>query len=114
MANNFQEFSDKAFNTFLEENPVHASSIGLHEYDGKLPTYTMDELDAGRKIFGDLYNELLTFKKEDLSDEEQIEYDFIKWIIESYIFEYDDLEGTYNKSYLLCLLIRKYRPVYQP
>lgn len=100
MANNFQEFSDRAFNTFLEQNPVHASSIGLHEYDGKLPTYTLAELDEGRKIFGDLYNELLTFKKEDLNEESQIEFDFIKWIIESYIFEYDDLKGhTTNPIY---------------
>ncbi|MBS1491902.1 MAG: DUF885 domain-containing protein [Bacteroidetes bacterium] len=97
MANNFQEFSDKAFNTFLEKDPVHASSLGLHEHDGKLSTLSIEELESVRKEFGELYNELLTFKKEELSGDQPLEFDFIKWILESYFFEHDELQ-SYKKN----------------
>lgn len=90
---NFQEFSDKAFNTFLNDNPVHASSLGLHEFDGKLNTLSLEELNGDRKKYQDLYDELLTYKKEELQDEQQLEYDFIKWIIESFFFDFDVLKS---------------------
>lgn len=97
MTNNFKEFSDKAFNILLEKDPVHASSVGLHEYDGKLPTLSPEELNNNRKELGEIHKELLTFKKEEIDSEFQIEYDFIKWILESSFFEHDELQG-YKKN----------------
>ncbi len=93
MSKNFKEFADKTFQFFLDNDPVHAASIGLHQYDGIISDFSLESIESLRKEYQKVYDELLSFDTSNLSDEEALEYQFIKWILESNFFEHDDLQS---------------------
>jgi len=93
MSKNFKEFADKVFTTLVENDPVNSASIGLHEYDGKISDFSMEAIESRRKIYQNIYDELLSFDVSALSGEEALEHQFIEWILETNFFEHDELQG---------------------
>jgi uncharacterized protein (DUF885 family) len=112
----FNEFSDSFFYAFLDLYPSAGHYLGLHEYDGRINIVTRDEHDEALKYFQTLKEELKSFNKSDLTNEEKLDYDLIEWQLDSLIFgfsemkdfEYNPLNYLYYFSDFTNYLFREY------
>ena len=89
----FEEFAEKLFNKYLELNPQHGSSLGLHEYDGKVGDISEKVLKEEIGIYKKLLDELNSINRNDLSDINKYDYDVAKWGLESELFDLDVIKA---------------------
>ena len=89
---------DRNWETRLRENPLFATSVGRHEYDNRLPSVTIADLErrqAHRK--SDLAS-LAKIDRSKLPQAEQVNYDIFKRQIDEGIesFDYGDYQMPFN------------------
>lgn len=86
--NGCQSSAENSFNTMLEKyheewlalNPLQATSAGDYRYNDKLPNYLTQQRKNDEKAFYSKYSNLLaTYNRDDLSADDQMNYDVLKW-----------------------------------
>lgn len=79
----------------LQENPLLATSVGVHTYDDRLPEATVAAEQRRARYQKDVLQRLISINRAGLSEDEQINYDFLRFILE------DDTAQAYFQSYLV-------------
>ncbi|MEA2165473.1 MAG: hypothetical protein QOK37_3600 [Thermoanaerobaculia bacterium] len=89
---------DKTWETGLKENPMHATSVGRHEYDDKLSSMTMADLERRHTQGKATLAELLAIDRSKLPVDEMVNYDIFRQQIEDRIasFELGDYQMPFN------------------
>ena len=79
----------------LQEDPLLATSVGMTEYDHQLPDATVAAEQRRADFFKNELRQLLALDRAELSEDEQINYDFLRFILEN------DTAQAYYQSYLI-------------
>src|SRR5438270_14015784 len=89
---------DRAWETQLRENPLFATSVGRHEYDDRLPSVTMADLERRYAQTKANLAELTTIDRAKLPPSETVNYDIFKQRLEdsSASFELGDYQVPFN------------------
>jgi uncharacterized protein (DUF885 family) len=92
----FDEFTKDFFEGYFRRNPVEATWMGDHRYDGELddvsPSAIQEEIDWLRSRFGSLRD----IQSQKLNQELRIDYEILKSKIEGKIFNLEVLKGWEN------------------
>src|SRR3954449_125115 len=73
---------DRTWETQLRENPLFATSVGRHEYDDRLPSVTMADLERRHAQTKANVAELAVIDRAKLSAAEVVNYDIFKQRLE--------------------------------
>ena len=89
---------DRAWETQLRENPLFATSVGRHEYDDRLPSVTMADLERRHTQTKATLAELAAIDRAKLPPAEVVNYDIFKQRLEnsSASFELGDYQVPFN------------------
>jgi uncharacterized protein (DUF885 family) len=89
---------DKTWETNLKENPMNATSVGRHEYDDRLSSMTMADLERRHAQGKATLAELLAIDRSKLPVDEMVNYDIFRRQIEDRIasFELGDYQMPFN------------------
>src|SRR3954471_24453183 len=74
---------DRTWETGLKENPLHATSVGRHEYDDQLPSVTMADLERRHAQTKATLAELAAIDRAKLPPAEVVNYDIFKQRLEN-------------------------------
>ena len=115
----FEKLRQEIFDYVMEDNPVLATNMGLHEYDGKLPDASRASQEETIGKFVKWLEELKKINEDELSVEERDSIKIGKHIMELRIFELEELrlwESNPDQpqvigSSLLPLLKRNFAPL---
>jgi len=89
---------DRAWETQLRENPLFATSVGRHEYDDRLPSVTMADLERRHAHTKAALSELAAIDRAKLPPAEVVNYDIFKQRLEdsSASFDLGDYQVPFN------------------
>lgn len=89
---------DRTWKTQLKENPMFATSVGRHEYDGQLGSMTMADLERRHAQGKATLTELAAIDRTKLPVDEVVNYDIFQRQIEDHVasFELGDYEMPFN------------------
>ena len=89
---------DRNWETRLRENPLFATSVGRHEYDNRLPSVTMADLERRQAHRKSDLGSLAKIDRSKLPQAEQVNYDIFKRQIDEGIesFDYGDYQMPFN------------------
>jgi uncharacterized protein (DUF885 family) len=89
---------DRAWETQLRENPLFATSVGRHEYDDRMPSVTMADLERRHAHTKAALAELAAIDRAKLPPAEVVNYDIFKQRLEdsSASFELGDYQVPFN------------------
>ena len=89
---------DRTWETQLKENPLFATSVGRHEYDDRLPSVTMADLERRHAQTKATLAELAGIDRAKLPAAEVVNYDIFKQRLEnsSDSFELGDYQIPFN------------------
>ena len=92
------ELFDRNWETRLKESPLFATSVGRHEYDDRLPSVTMPDLERRQAQRKETLAELAKIDRAKLPEAEQVNYDIFKRQIEEGIesFDFGDYQMPIN------------------
>src|SRR2546430_4869518 len=80
---------DRAWETQLRENPLFATSVGRHEYDDRLPSVTMADLERHHAQTKANLAELAGIDRAKLPPAEVVNYDIFKQRLEDSSASFD-------------------------
>ncbi|MBS3782130.1 MAG: DUF885 domain-containing protein [Candidatus Thermoplasmatota archaeon] len=115
----FEEFEEEIFETFIERNPTMATHLGIHEHDHRLPEVTREKFVEDIELMEDWLEELKDFDEKELDRENKIAKKLGLHIFELRLFSMKELrqwEQAPNApsligSSLLLLLKREFAPI---
>ena len=89
---------DRAWETQLRESPLFATSVGRHEYDDRLPSVTMADLERRHAQTKATLAELAAIDRAKLPAAEVVNYDIFKQRLEDSIASFDlgDYQMPFN------------------
>jgi uncharacterized protein (DUF885 family) len=89
---------DRAWETQLRENPLFATSVGRHEYDDRMPSVTMADLERRHAHTKAALAELAAIDRAKLPPAEVVNYDIFKQRLEdsSASFDLGDYQVPFN------------------
>jgi uncharacterized protein (DUF885 family) len=89
---------DRNWETRLKESPLFATSVGRHEYDDRLPSVTMADLERRQAARKATLASLAKIDRSKLPQAEQVNYDIFKRQIDESIesFDFGDYEMPIN------------------
>jgi uncharacterized protein (DUF885 family) len=89
---------DRSWETQLRENPLFATSVGRHEYDDRLPSVTMADLERRHAQTKATLAELNAIDRAKLPPAEVVNYDIFKQRLEDSIASFDlgDYQVPFN------------------
>jgi uncharacterized protein (DUF885 family) len=89
---------DRNWETRLKESPTFATSVGRHEYDDRLPSVTMADLERRQAERKATLKELAKIDRAKLPVAEQVNYDIFKRQVDESIesFDFGDYEMPIN------------------
>lgn len=70
----FDDWLDRFFDSYYRRRPVHATFVGRHEYDHRLPDYSPDAVEEYVDEIDDLRETLSLFDRADLSEARAIDH----------------------------------------
>lgn len=83
-----QLFED-SWNFQLQENPLQATSVGIHEYNDRLPSVTQDDYQRRLEQEREFLERLGEIPRDQLSRQDQISYDIFNQLTQDRITEYE-------------------------
>lgn len=89
---------DREWEFRLKEDPLFATSVGRHEYDDRLPSATMADLERQAAATKAFLGELQAIARDQLPAEEQVNYDIFRRQLEDRVadFELGDYQMPIN------------------
>jgi uncharacterized protein (DUF885 family) len=89
---------DRTWEAGLKENPLHATSVGRHEYDDQLPSATMADLERRHAQTKATLAELAGIDRSRLPVAEMVNYDIFKQRLDDSIASFDlgDYQVPFN------------------
>ncbi|MEO6695818.1 MAG: DUF885 domain-containing protein [Ignavibacteria bacterium] len=88
-----ENFSKELFTQFLEMNPQSGSSLGLHEYDGKIPDVTKEAIEKDLNKMKALQIKLSEIEYDDLNPKNKFDHNISSWALSSGFFEIELMQG---------------------
>ncbi|MBS3816289.1 MAG: DUF885 domain-containing protein [Candidatus Thermoplasmatota archaeon] len=88
----FEEFEEKIFNTFIERNPAMATHLGIHEYDDELPDLTREKAVEDIELIEEWVEELKDFEEDELTEENRMAKKLGVHIFEMQLFSLKELK----------------------
>lgn len=92
-----QALFDEAWEFQLRENPTFATSVGRHEYDDRLESVALEDLERRAAFWRDILKRLQSFDRNALPRRQQINYDIFRRQVE------DRIQSFEFKEYLMPL-----------
>ena len=89
------ELIEQDWNFRLREDPLLATSVGVHTYDDQLPEATVAAARRRARYQKELLRQLSAIDVLDLNEDERINYEFLRFILE------DDTAQAVFRSYLV-------------
>lgn len=93
----FKNFSEELFSKYMELYPQSGSSLGLHEYDGKISGTSMQSILNEIASIKNLLRKADNIKYEELTTENKFDYEVSVWGLESDLFELEEMQ-SYKKN----------------
>jgi uncharacterized protein (DUF885 family) len=95
---NLHDLFDREWELRLKEDPTFATSVGRHEYNDRLPSVTMADLERQAAAAKAFLDELQAIDRSRLPAEEQVNYDIFRRQLENRIagFELGDYQMPFN------------------
>lgn len=94
---NFRSFSENFLKFYFDIHPGSAVYLGLHEYDDQIPDLSQEGIDSAVTIMQEFRNEQELIDINELSVKEQYDYEILKWTIDAFLFEENELK-SYKKN----------------
>lgn len=88
-ARQLERLLDDAWQQRLEDDPLLATRVGVHEYNHLLPQITEEDTQRQRAHYQEHLNRLDAIDRDALSRDDQIDYDIFKQLTEGWIGEID-------------------------
>lgn len=115
----FEELRQEIFDYVMEDNPILATNMGLHEYDDRLPDDSRSSKEETIAKYNKWLSELDEINKDELTDEERDSLRIGKHLLGQQLFELEELRLWESNpgqpqvigSSLLPLLKRKFAPL---
>ncbi|MBS3736129.1 MAG: DUF885 domain-containing protein [Candidatus Bipolaricaulota bacterium] len=115
----FEELRQKVFDYVMEDNPVLATNMGLHEYDDQLPDGSRSSREETIAKFNKWKSKLENINQDELTNEEADSLRFGKHVLGLRLFELEELRFWESNpgqpqvvgSSLLPLLKRNFAPL---
>ncbi len=115
----FTELRQKVFDYVMKKNPVSATNMGIHEYDGQLPDGSRESFEEMISRYGEWIGDLNEIEREKLSQENRESLQAGVHLLKLRLFELEQLrfwESDPNQpqiigSSLLPLLKRDFAPL---
>jgi len=89
---------DRDWELRLKEDPLFATSVGRHEYDDRLPSVTLADLERRNTATKSMLGELAAIDRAQLPAEEQVNYDIFRRQLENRVadFELGEYQMPFN------------------
>jgi len=87
----FQKVSEHFYNEFVSRNPVTASWMGDHQFDGFLPEIGADAVERNISFLREMRHNFSSLPENELSLDEQIDREAVIQLIDQQLFWDDDL-----------------------
>lgn len=84
----FQTILDEAWAFEMEENPLYATSVGVHEYNDRLPSRTLADLERRNEFWKRILERLGKIDRASLAAPDQINYDMFSREVEEALTDY--------------------------
>jgi len=115
----FEELRQEVFDYIMEDNPILATNMGLHEFDGKLPERSLASKEETIARLKNWLEKLENLNRDRLTDDQKDSLKVGKHVLELNLFEEDELrlwESNPSQpqvigSSLLPLLKRNFAPL---
>lgn len=89
----FSAFSDRFLDKYLEQEPVRATELGDHRFDGRWPDVSEDGTRAWRSWVVGLLAELDTFPAKELPPQERVDLEIAQTQLRGWLFSVDELRA---------------------
>ena len=89
----FNKLCEEFITGYLAWRPQTGTTLGLHEYDGKLTEYSRASLDAELARLKRFDEQLATLDEKSLSPQAHYDFRILQAAIKSEIFQFEDVEG---------------------
>ena len=89
----FNKLCEEFIAGYLAWRPQTGTTLGLHEYDGKLTEYSRASLDAELARLKRFDEQLATLDEKSLSPQAHYDFRILQAAIKSEIFQFEDVEG---------------------
>src|SRR5438309_8032687 len=89
----FAKLADECIAGYLAWRPQTGTTLGLHEYDGKLTEYSRPSLEAELARLKRFDHQLATLDEKSLSPQAHYDFRILQEAIKSEIFQFEDVEG---------------------
>ena len=80
---------DEVWNYQMQEHPTWATSVGIHDYNDKLTSMTLEDIERRNQYSKDVLVRLDAIDRQSLSDEARINYDMFRRRVEDGLAEYE-------------------------
>ncbi len=87
----FEEFEEDVFDTFLERNPTMATHLGIHEYDDELPDLSKKKRLEDIELMEEWLQKLRDFNSQELNEENELAKRLGEHIFEMQLFRMKEL-----------------------
>src|SRR2546429_5748449 len=89
----FNKLREEFIAGYLAWRPQTGTTLGLHEYDGKLTEYSRPSLDAELARLKRFDEQLATLDEKSLSPQAHYDFRILRAAIKNEIFQFEDVEG---------------------
>ena len=89
----FNKLREEFIAGYLAWRPQTGTTLGLHEYDGKLTEYSRPSLDAELARLKHFDQQLATLDEKSLSPQAHYDFRILQAAIKNEIFQFEDVEG---------------------
>ena len=89
----FNQLAEEFITGYLAWRPQTGTTLGLHEYDGKLTDYSRPSLDAELARLKRFDEQLATLGAKSLSPQAHYDFRLLRAAIKNEIFQFEDVEG---------------------
>ena len=86
---------EEAWQFQMQENPLWATAVGIHDYNDRLPSFTIEDLERQAEYYRGVLDRLHAIDRESLETADQINYDMFERRLT------DRLTGFEFKEYLI-------------
>ncbi len=118
MEMSFEEVSNQILRGLMELNPAYARNIGLHEFDGELPSVGRTALEAAAHWAGEELARLKTFDQTALTEQQQMDAALLAHNLEAIPFNFHEMRDWEenplyysNQLSVVNYLARSYAPL---
>ncbi len=98
----FHQFRTSFLDQYFADNPITATRIGIHDYDGQLPHFDPTSINKQISLLKQAHRELLQIDQDKLDINDRIDYRILDNALLFSIFQWEDLkEYTWNPLFFL-------------